>query len=68
MILFPDILPYSFHRMRLKRGRQLDYEVIQRIYFKVTVHQILKELLLLKEISHTTLFLANSFYSFHLSS
>ena len=33
MTLFLDI-SFSFHQIRLKHGRQLDYEVMQRILFQ----------------------------------
>ena len=36
-------------------------------YFEVTMYQIMIELLLFKDYSHTISFLDNSFYSFHIS-
>ena len=35
MTLFPDNSSYSFHQMRLTLGRQLDYDVVQRIMYQI---------------------------------
>ena len=38
--LLPDNSSYSFHWIALKLTGSLDHEVVQRIYFEVTVYQI----------------------------
>ena len=65
MTLFPDKFFYTFHRMSLKLGGQLDYEEVREYFFKVTVHQILIESLLFKDCSDTTSFPMYSSFTFH---
>ena len=40
LTLFPGNFSYSFHPIGLKHGGQVDYEVMQRICFEATVHQM----------------------------
>ena len=40
---FPDNSPYSFLRIALKLGGQLDHAVVRCILFQVPIHQILIE-------------------------